>query len=182
MAASRLTRMFSEMLSLEAVRLISDNLLTVIKSPEDLGVRKNLAMAQYMAGMSFTNVGLGIVHSLAHPLSAFYDIPHGVANAVILPYVLEFNAPVCLDRINRLAKAFDENYDGDDVYEALEICTDRIRSFLKEVGLSMTLQQLGVVYEDIEMLAQSAYDDVSTLDNPREVTVEDMIVIYKSMY
>ena len=173
---------FSEMLSLEAVRLISDNLLTVIKSPEDLGVRKNLAMAQYMAGMSFTNVGLGIVHSLAHPLSAFYDIPHGVANAVILPYVLEFNAPVCLDRINRLAKAFDENYDGDDVYEALEICTDRIRSFLKEVGLSMTLQQLGVVYEDIEMLAQSAYDDVSTLDNPREVTVEDMIVIYKSMY
>ena len=89
---------------------------------------------------------------------------------------------MCLDRINRLAKAFDENYDGDDVYEALEICTDRIRSFLKEVGLSMTLQQLGVVYEDIEMLAQSAYDDVSTLDNPREVTVEDMIVIYKSMY
>ena len=141
-----------------------------------------MAHAATIAGMAFANAFLGVCHSMAHKLGAFHHLPHGVANAVILPYVLEFNAPVCLDRINRLAKAFDENYDGDDVYEALEICTDRIRSFLKEVGLSMTLQQLGVVYEDIEMLAQSAYDDVSTLDNPREVTVEDMIVIYKSMY
>ncbi|MDD3339936.1 MAG: iron-containing alcohol dehydrogenase, partial [Lachnospiraceae bacterium] len=83
---------FSEMLSLKAVRLISWNFLQVLKAPQNLEVRKELAIAQYLAGMSFTNVGLGIVHSMAHPLSAFYDVPHGVANALILPYVIEFNA------------------------------------------------------------------------------------------
>ena len=89
---------FSEMLSLKAVSLISENFIRVIKEPGNYEVRKELAIAQYLAGMSFTNVGLGIVHSMAHPLSAFYDIPHGTANALILPYVLEFNAAACPEK------------------------------------------------------------------------------------
>ena len=98
---------FSEMLSLKAVSLISENFIRVIKEPGNYEVRKELAIAQYLAGMSFTNVGLGIVHSMAHPLSAFYDIPHGTANALILPYVLEFNAAACPEKIRQLAAAFD---------------------------------------------------------------------------
>lgn len=97
---------FSEMLSLKAVSLISANFLKLIKNLNDLDARKALAMAQYMAGMSFTNVGLGIVHSMAHPLSAFYDVPHGVANALILPYVLKFNSVACEDKMITSCKGF----------------------------------------------------------------------------
>jgi len=97
---------FSEMLSLKSVSLISENFLNVLENPTDYEVRKELAIAQYLAGMSFTNVGLGIVHSMAHPLSAFYDVPHGVANALILPYVLEFNARFLCRKNERTGKGF----------------------------------------------------------------------------
>ena len=164
---------FSETLSLKSVSLISENFLKVLENPGDYEVRKELAIAQYMAGMSFTNVGLGIVHSMAHPLSAFYDVPHGVANALILPYVLEFNAEVCGDKIKELAKAFDSGFDmTKDAKEALKCCVDTIRKFNTQAGLPQTLVEINVKTEDIDALAQSAYADASTPDNPREVSAE----------
>ena len=174
---------FSETLSLKSVSLISENFLKVLENPGDYEVRKELAIAQYMAGMSFTNVGLGIVHSMAHPLSAFYDVPHGVANALILPYVLEFNAEVCGDKIKELAKAFDSVFDmTKDAKEALKCCVDTIRKFNTQAGLPQTLVEINVKTEDIDALAQSAYSDASTPDNPREVSAEMLKQLYKKMY
>lgn len=174
---------FSEMLSLKAVSLISANFLKVLEDPGDYEVRKQLAIAQYMAGMSFTNVGLGIVHSMAHPLSAFYDVPHGVANALILPYVLEFNAAACKEKMKELAKAFDGEFDmaaGEKA--ATRCCVERIRRFNTEAGLPQTLAEIHVKKEDFEALAQSAYADASTPDNPREVTIEILKSLYEEMY
>lgn len=174
---------FSEMLSLKAVTLISENFLKVLKNPNDYEVRKQLAIAQYIAGMSFTNVGLGIVHSMAHPLSAFYDIPHGVANALILPYVLEFNADVCKEKIIELSYAFDKDFDSNgDWKKATKHCCKIISSFNKATGLPEVLSEIGVKEEDYDALAQSAFTDAATADNPKEVNVETFKNLYKSMY
>ena len=174
---------FSEMLSLKAVSLISENFLKVLKNPNDYEVRKQLAIAQYIAGMSFTNVGLGIVHSMAHPLSAFYDIPHGVANALILPYVLEFNADVCKEKIIELSYACDKDFDSKgDWQKAAKHCCEIISSFNKAAGLPEVLSEIGVKEEDYDALAQSAFTDAATADNPKEVNVETFKNLYKSMY
>ena len=173
---------FSEMLSLKAVSLISANFLKVIKNLNDLEARKALAMAQYMAGMSFTNVGLGIVHSMAHPLSAFYDVPHGVANALILPYVLKFNSVAC-DKMVTLAKAFDHEFDERYGSEAAtERCIELINTFNSVAGLPHKLKDINVNEEDIDALAREALNDAATPDNKREVDIEDFKKLYKTMY
>lgn len=174
---------FSEMLSLKAVSLISANFLKVIKNLNDLEARKALAMAQYMAGMSFTNVGLGIVHSMAHPLSAFYDVPHGVANALILPYVLKFNSVACEDKMVTLAKAFDLEFDERYGSEAAtERCIELINTFNSVAGLPHKLKDINVNEEDIDALAREALNDAATQDNKREVDIEDFKKLYKTMY
>lgn len=174
---------FSEMLSLKAVSLISENFLKVLKEPDNYEVRKELAIAQFLAGMSFTNVGLGIVHSMAHPLSAYYDVPHGVANALILPYVLEFNADFCAGKMKELAKSFDSEFDmALDEKAAVKCCVEKIRKFNAEAGLPQTLAEIGVKKEDFDALAQSAYTDASTPDNPGEVNVTILKKIYEKMY
>lgn len=174
---------FSEMLSLKAVSLISANFLKVIKNLNDLDARKALAMAQYMAGMSFTNVGLGIVHSMAHPLSAFYDVPYGVANALILPYVLKFNSVACEDKMITLAKAFDPEFDERYGSEAAtERCVELINTFNSVAGLPHKLKEINVNKEDIDALAREALNDAATPDNRREVNIEDFKKLYKTMY
>lgn len=174
---------FSEMLSLKAVSLISANFLKVIKNLNDLEARKALAMAQYMAGMSFTNVGLGIVHSMAHPLSAFYDVPHGVANALILPYVLKFNSVTCEDKMVTLAKTFDPEFDERYGSEAAtERCIELINTFNSIAGLPHKLKEINVKVEDIDALAREALNDAATQDNRREVNIEEFKKLYKTMY
>ena len=174
---------FSEMLSLKAVSLISANFLKVIKNLNDLEARKALAMAQYMAGMSFTNVGLGIVHSMAHPLSAFYDVPHGVANALILPYVLKFNSVACEDKMITLAKAFDPEFDERYGSEAAtERCIELINTFNSIAGLPHKLKEINVKVEDIDALAREALNDAATPDNRREVNIDEFKKLYKTMY
>ena len=174
---------FSEMLSLKAVSLISANFLKVIKNLNDLDSRKALAMAQYMAGMSFTNVGLGIVHSMAQPLSAFDDVPHGVANALILPYVLKFNSVACEDKMITLAKAFDPEFDERYGSEAAtERCVELINTFNSVAGLPHKLKEINVNKEDIDALAREALNDAATPDNRREVNIEDFKKLYKTMY
>ena len=174
---------FSEMLSLKAVSLISANFLKVIKNLNDLEARKALTMAQYMAGMSFTNVGLGIVHSMAHPLSAFYDVPHGVANALILPYVLKFNSVTCEDKMVTLAKTFDPEFDERYGSEAAtERCIELINTFNSIAGLPHKLKEINVKVEDIDALAREALNDAATPDNRREVNIEEFKKLYKTMY
>ena len=174
---------FSEMLSLKAVSLISENFLKVLENPDDYEIRKELAIAQYMAGMSFTNVGLGIVHSMAHPLSAFYDVPHGVANALILPFVLEYNATACPDKMKKLAMAFDYEFDMTlDEKEATQCCVEKIREFNTKAGIPQTLESINVNKDDFDALAESAFVDAATPDNPKEVSVEILKELYEKMY
>lgn len=173
---------FSETLSLQAIKLIADNFIKVLQYPEDYEIRKELAIAQYLAGISFTNVGLGIVHSMAHPLSAFYGIPHGVANALILPYVLEYNAPSCVYKMKKIAHALDPDGPCDTLRDSIETACGRIRLFNELADLPQTLKEVGVKKSDLSALAQSAFEDVSTLDNPRRVNVRKIKKLYNDMY
>jgi len=171
---------FSEMLSLKAVALIADALPKVLKNPRDLKAREDMALAEYMAGMSFTNAGLGIVHSMAHPLSAFYDIPHGVANALILPFGLAFNADVCPKKMKELKKVLCPEAAEDE--NPAECCCKKIRKLNKMAGLPLSLRELKVNREDLDDLSRSAFEDVSTLDNPKNVTQADLKKLYESMF
>ncbi|MGN1024153.1 MAG: iron-containing alcohol dehydrogenase family protein [Lachnospiraceae bacterium] len=172
----------TELYSIESVRLAAAWLPAVIENPKDLNAREKMAVAEYLAGASFTNAGLGIVHSMAHPLSAFYDIPHGIANALILPYGLSFNADAAPDKVKKLADAMAPGQAGDDPDKNLATCCEVIRGINKKAGLPATLRELGVKEADLPLLAKSALEDVSTLDNPKEVTVKDLENLYRAMY
>ena len=174
---------FSETLSLKAVSLISENFLKVLESPDNYDVRKELAIAQFMAGMSFTNVGVGILHSMEHPLSAFYDVPHGIANALILPYIVKFNADACPDKMIELALTMDKNFDKTSDYkDAAEFVSSKITAFNKAASLPLTLSEINAKKEDINDLAKSALEDAATPDNPKDVSLEDFINLYTSMF
>lgn len=174
-AAWELTDMFH----LKAISLISQNLRASVKG--DPHARGQMALAQYVAGMGFSNVGLGIVHSMAHPLSAVYDIPHGVACAILLVPVLKFNASETADRYRDIAKAMGaEGTENMSVEEAREACINIVDQLGKDVGIPEHLADLGVKEEDIEFLAKSAFVDACTPGNPRDVSLEQIEEIYKS--
>lgn len=173
----------SDMYALKAIELIGEHIEKAVNEPKDLEARRKISIAQYIAGRSFTNVGLGIVHSMAHPLSAYYDIPHGIANAVILPYVMEYNSKADYRKFKNIAIALGNEFSSDiSEEEAAEKGIETVISLLKKINLPLKLKELGVKFEDIEKLSQSAFEDVSTLDNPREVTVKDIMEIYKEAY
>jgi lactaldehyde reductase len=174
---------FSEVLSLKAVSLISENFCRVLQKPADYEVRKQLGIAQYLAGMSFTNVGLGIIHAMAHPLSAFYDIPHGIANALILPYGIEFNADVCPEKIVHLAEVLVPDFDSTGNYKsAASCCIRRIHEFTKTAGLPQYLCEIGVQEKDFDDLALSASEDIAASDNPKPVNAAAVKMLYQRMF
>lgn len=173
---------FSTALSLKAISLISENFIKLIENPKNLEVRKAMAMASFIAGMSFTNAGLGIVHSMAHPLSAFYDIPHGVANALILPYIIDFNSSsLSQEQVIQLGRAFSPDFCGNKYSTVSHIC-QMIQEIEAMADLPLKLNELNVKKEDLELLAESALSDCATLDNPKEVTKKDLLVLYKTMF
>ena len=169
----------SDMFHLEAIRLIAKNLRGAVNNtPEG---REGLALGQYIAGMGFSNVGLGIVHSMAHPLGALYDTPHGVANAIILPTVMEYNAPCTGEKYREIARAMGvEGVDSMSVEEYRKAAIDAVRQLSIDVGIPQDLKQI-VKVEDIPFLAQSAMDDACRPGNPKDPTLEDIIAIYKSL-
>jgi len=140
-----------------------------------------MALGQYVAGMGFSNVGLGIVHSMAHPLGALYDTPHGIANAIILPTVMEYNAEATGEKYRDIAKAMGvhgtENMSQDEYRKA---AVDAVRQLSSDVGIPADLKDI-VKKEDIPFLAQSAYDDACRPGNPKETSVEDITKLYKSL-
>jgi len=139
-----------------------------------------MALAQYIAGMGFSNVGLGIVHSMAHQLGAVYDTPHGIANAILLPTVMRFNGEVCADRFKEiLANLGVANATDLTDSEAVEMFVEKIQELSREVGVTQTVKDTGCKEEDLEMLASKAMEDPCKPGNPREVTKEDFIRLYK---
>lgn len=171
----------SDMFEIEAIRMINKYLRTAVFEPTNPVGRNGMAVAQYIAGMAFSNVGLGVVHGMAHPMGSLFDIPHGVANALLLPTIMEFNAPVCLDKYVEIAKAMDAYREGMAKEEAAEAACKAVRDLAIEVGIPQHLTEIGIKEEDIPALAEQAITDVCTPGNPREVTKEDIIALYKKV-
>ena len=169
----------SDMFHLKAIEIIAKSLRGAVdNTPEG---REGMALGQYIAGMGFSNVGLGIVHSMAHPLGALYDTPHGVANAIILPTVMEYNAEVTGDKYKYIAKAMGvENVENMSVEEYRKAAIDAVKKLSSDIGIPSNLKDI-VKVEDIDFLAQSAYDDACRPGNPKETSVEDIANLYKSL-
>ena len=143
-----------------------------------------MAVAQYIAGMAFSNVGLGVVHGMAHPLGAIFDVAHGVANALLLPIVMEYNAPAALDKSVTIAKAMDVYKDGMTREEAADAAVKAVKELSIRVGIPQHLRDLGkgITEADLPRLAKAAMADVCTPGNPREVTEEVVLELYKKAY
>ena len=171
----------SDMFEIEAIRMINKYLRTAVFEPTNPVGRNGMAVAQYIAGMAFSNVGLGVVHGMAHPMGSLFDIPHGVANAMLLPTIMEFNAPVCLDKYVEIAKAMNAYKEGMTKEEAADAACKAVRDLAIEVGIPQHHTEIGIKEEDIPALAEQAITDVCTPGNPREVTKEDIIELYKKI-
>ena len=169
----------SDMFHLKAIEIISRSLRGAVENTPD--GREGMALGQYIAGMGFSNVGLGIVHSMAHPLGALYDTPHGVANAIILPTVMEYNADSTGDKYKYIAAAMGvEGTENMTVSEYRKAAVDAVKKLAQDVGIPQDLKDI-VKEEDIQFLAQSAYDDACRPGNPKETSVEDIAKLYKSL-
>ena len=173
----------SDMFEMKAIELIARHLKNAVDNGTDTAAREGMAEAQYIAGMGFSNVGLGIVHSMAHPLGAFYDTPHGVANALLLPYVMEYNAesparPKYLD----IARTMGVDTTGMSVDEGVAASIGAVRALSLSIGIPQLLHEIGVKREDIPALAVAAFNDVCTGGNPRPTSVEDIAALYETAY
>jgi len=142
-----------------------------------------MALGQYMTGMAFSNVGLGVVHGMAHPLSAFYNTPHGVANAVLLPYVMEYNAAYTGEKFREIARAMGvTGVDAMSQEEYRKAAIDAVKQLSLDVCIPQTLAEIGVKEEDLEALTDAAMADVCTGGNPRPCTREEILAVYKTAY
>lgn len=170
-----------DMFAINAMALIYKNLEKAVNEKDSIAIEK-MAYAQYIAGMGFSNVGLGIVHSMAHSLGAYFDTPHGIANALLLPHVLRFNGKVCPELFRNMGKAFGLNMDYLSDEETIDKVVDAVKELSIKLHIPQSLRELGIPEDMIETLAKQAINDPCTAGNPRNVTVEDIINIYKEAY
>lgn len=166
--------------ALQAIKLISKYLRPAVANGQDLEARDKMAYAEYLAGMAFNNASLGYVHAMAHQLGGFYNLPHGVCNAVLLPCVCEFNKISKLERYKDIAEALGENVHGLNLSEAADIAIKSIRTLSKDVGIPRGLTDLGVKESDLKVMSENAMKDACMLTNPRTATLEQVIGIFKS--
>ena len=172
----------TDMFELKAVELIARWLPAAVENGADTEAREGMAVAQYIAGMGFSNVGLGLVHGMAHPLGAFYDIPHGVANALLLPYVMQYNMESSLVKFGDVARAMGVDTAGMDTRQAAQAAVDAVRELDVRVGIPQRLSSLGVREEDLPRLAASALADVCTPGNPRDTSAEEILALYREAF
>ena len=171
----------SDMFEIKAIEMIYKYLPIAVDEPTNPVGRDGMAVAQYVAGMAFSNVGLGVDHGMAHPLSALHDIPHGVACAMLLPTVMRFNAPAAKAKYVDIAKACGVYKDGMTVDEAADAACEAIADLSRRVAIPEHLTELGITEKDIDALADQAIADVCTPGNPREVTRDDIVALYKQI-
>ena len=171
----------SDMFEIKAIEMIHKYLPVAVNDPTNPEGRNGMAVAQYIAGMAFSNVGLGVDHGMAHPMSALHDVPHGVACAILLPTVMRFNMPVSIKKYVEIAKAVGVYEAGMTDEQAAEAACNEIENLSKLVGIPQHLTELGIKEEDIPALAEQAITDVCTPGNPRPVTKEDILNLYKTI-
>lgn len=168
----------SDMFHMKAIKMIFKYLPAAVNEKDEEAIEM-MGMAQYIAGMGFSNVGLGIVHSMAHQLGAVYDTPHGVANAILLPTVMEFNGEVCYERFREILKELGYNADKYTKEEVIKTFVNKIKDLSEKVGITQTVADVGAKEEDLAMLADKAMMDPCKPGNPREVSKEDFIELYR---
>ena len=168
----------SDMFHMKAIKMIFDNLPKAVNEKDEKAIEM-MAMAQYIAGMGFSNVGLGIVHSMAHQLGAVYDTPHGIANAILLPTVMKFNGEVCYERFREILIALGVHADKFTKEEVIKTFVEKIQDLSETVGITQTVSEVGGRIEDLPMLADKAMEDPCKPGNPREVSKEDFIRLYE---
>lgn len=171
----------SDMYELQAIKMIAENLPLAVEEPTNPVGREGMALAQYIAAQAFSNVGLGLVHGMAHPMGSLYDIPHGVANALLLPTIMEFNMPTRIEKYGVIARHMGVDTTGMTPEQAAQAAVDAVRALSVRVGIPQRLSDLGITEQDIPALAKQAIADVCTPGNPRDVTIEDITELYKKV-
>ena len=171
----------SDMFEIKAINMIHKYLPIAVEEPNNPVGRDGMAVAQYVAGMAFSNVGLGVAHGMAHPMSALHDVPHGVACAILLPSVMRFNAPAAMEKYVDIAKAVGVYREGMTLEEASDAACAEIENLSCKVGIPQHLSELGITENDIPALADQAIEDVCTPGNPREVTRDDIVALYRQI-
>lgn len=166
--------------ALKAIELVAENLRGAVANGQDMEARDKMCYAQYLAGMAFNNASLGHVHAMAHQLGGFYDLPHGVCNAILLPHVERFNMIAKMNRFVDIAVAMGENVDGLSVRTAAEKALEAIQTLSTDIGIPAGLNQLGVKEKDLQIMAENAQKDACGLTNPRCPNLDDVIQIYKN--
>ncbi|EJT6171553.1 L-threonine dehydrogenase [Clostridium perfringens] len=163
----------------KAIELISNYLVNAVENGEDVEARDMMAYAEYLAGMAFNNASLGYVHAMAHQLGGFYNLPHGVCNAILLPHVQEYNKATSASRLAKIAKIMGGNIEGLTDEQGADLCIDMIKSLSQTVGIPEGLGVLGVKESDFETLATNALNDACSLTNPRKGNLEEVMAIFK---
>lgn len=171
----------SDMYELQAIKMIAEYLPTAVDEPSNAAAREGMALAQYIAAQAFSNVGLGLVHGMAHSMGSLFDVPHGVANALLLPTIMEWNMPCCIEKYGVIARTMGVDTTGMSAEEAAQAACDAVKALAIRVGIPQHLSELGIKETDIEALSQQAITDVCTPGNPRDVTIEDIRELYKKV-
>lgn len=166
--------------ALMAIELISKNLRNAVANGTNMEARDKMAYAEFLAGMAFNNASLGYVHGMAHQLGGFYNLPHGVCNAILLPHVCSFNLIACPDRFAAIAEAMSENIEGMNTRAAAGVAIESIRLLSKDVGIPGGLAELNVKEEDLKIMAENAMKDACSATNPRLATLDEVIQIYRN--
>ena len=172
----------SDLFEIKAIEMIAKWLPKAVENPSDIEARDGMATAQYIAGMAFSNVGLGLVHGMAHPLGAYYDIPHGVANALLLPFVMEYNKEAAKAKYRTIAEAMGVDTSAMDDDQAAQAAVDAVKALAVKVRIPQHLSELGVPESGLPTLAQAAFNDVCTPGNPRKAVVEEILEVYKKAF
>ena len=170
----------TDALHIKAIEMIAGALRGSVAGDTQAG--EAMALGQYVAGMGFSNVGLGLVHGMAHPLGAFYNTPHGVANAILLPHVMRYNAEFTGEKFRDIARVMGVKVEGLTLAEARKAAVDAVFALNRDVGIPLHLRDVGVRKEDIPALAQAAFDDVCTGGNPREANLGDIVELYHTAW
>jgi alcohol dehydrogenase len=167
----------SDAIALKSIEMIGRNLRDAVADGSDIAARSGMAWGSFVAGLSFSNCGLGIVHSMAHQLGSEYDLPHGVANAILLPFVMDFNKDACVGKFADIAVALGENVDGKTPEEAAQVAVDAVKKLSVDVGIPL-LRDTAFDPKDVDKLADQAMRDVCTGGNPKPVTHDDLKAVY----
>ncbi|HAS6062688.1 TPA: L-threonine dehydrogenase [Vibrio vulnificus] len=170
----------TDAVAIKAIELIQAHLRTAVAHGDDIEAREQMAYAQFMAGMAFNNASLGYVHAMAHQLGGFYDLPHGVCNAILLPHVQRYNAQVCPERLRDVAKAMGVNVEGMSAEQGAEAAINAIVALAKDVGIPAGIRELGAKSEDIPTLADNALKDACGFTNPKQATHEEISAIFEA--